>query len=149
MMSLDQRQLQQYLVHRPPFLMVDRVLEVESRKYARGYRNISVNEWFFQGHFPGYPVMPGVLIAEALAQLAAVAENYPPEGTEPDKVKPRVGYLGSFKDFTFKSMAVPGDRLDLEVWLKRHIGRAVIVEGKATIEDRLVASGTMIFVMEE
>jgi len=97
------------LPHRPPFLFVDRITELEPGKYIKGYKNISINETFFQGHFPGHPILPGVIICEAMAQVGGVLLL----GEEENKGK--LAYFAAMDDVRFKKPVVPGDRLDMEV----------------------------------
>ncbi|MDA8229085.1 MAG: 3-hydroxyacyl-ACP dehydratase FabZ [Desulfitobacterium hafniense] len=136
---LESREIQAIIPHRYPFLLIDRILEVEDGKRAIGIKNVSGNEPFFQGHFPGYPVMPGVLIIEALAQVGALAILRMP------------GYAGHIALFAgmdevkFKKQVFPGDQLRLEVEvikLKRSFG---VAQGKAWIGDELAAEGILKF----
>ncbi|MBA2238984.1 MAG: 3-hydroxyacyl-ACP dehydratase FabZ [Lysobacter sp.] len=131
------------LPHRYPFLLVDRVIELEPNKRVRAYKNVTANEHFFQGHFPGRPVMPGVLVIEALAQagglltrlsqLASAAEN----GAEAEGDK--LYYLVKVDCAKFTRMVVPGDRLDLEVTLKRTIRNMALYSGVASVDGKQVA----------
>ncbi|MEX2963424.1 3-hydroxyacyl-ACP dehydratase FabZ [Microbulbifer sp. TYP-18] len=108
---MDVREIRQYLPHRYPFLLVDRVVELEEGKYIKGYKNISVNEEVFNGHFPEVPIFPGVMIVEALAQVSGIL------GFKTLGQKPEDGYLylfGGIDDVRFKRQVVPGDRLQLE-----------------------------------
>ncbi|MEW5249722.1 3-hydroxyacyl-ACP dehydratase FabZ [Microbulbifer discodermiae] len=108
---MDVREIRQYLPHRYPFLLVDRVVELEEGKYIKGYKNISVNEEVFNGHFPEVPIFPGVMIVEALAQVSGIL------GFKTLGQKPEDGYLylfGGIDDVRFKRQVVPGDRLLLE-----------------------------------
>lgn len=105
------QQVMQYLPQRYPFLMVDRVTEIDSGKRIAGYKNLSMNEPFFQGHFPGAPIMPGVLMIEAMAQLAGILGFYTYEKS------PEAGHLYVFAgadNIRFRRQVLPGDRLDLE-----------------------------------
>lgn len=106
---LDAQQIQDIIPHRYPFLLVDRILEVEGEKRAVGIKNVTVNEEFFNGHFPGYPVMPGVLIVEALAQVFGVIML----GKEENKGK--IGLFAGIDGCRFKRQVKPGDQLRLEV----------------------------------
>lgn len=110
---LDAQQIQDIIPHRYPFLLVDRILEVEGEKRAVGIKNVTVNEEFFNGHFPGYPVMPGVLIVEALAQVFGVIML----GKEENKGK--IGLFAGIDGCRFKRQVKPGDQLRLEVEVTR------------------------------
>ena len=142
---LTWQEITKLLPHRYPFLLVDRVLELEPGKRVKAYKNVSANEPFFQGHFPGLPVMPGVLQVEALAQAAAVlASTF--EGYDPQT---HVAYLMSMDDVKFRRIVVPGDRLDLEVevvHLKRTIAK---VHGKATVDGERACEATITAAIRE
>lgn len=136
---LDSKEIQQIIPHRYPFLLVDRIIELEEGKRAVGIKNVSGNEPFFQGHFPGYPIMPGVLIMEALAQVGAVVLLKMPEYAG------HLAFYAGLDEVKFRRQVVPGDQLRLEIELtklKRGIG---IAEGKAYVGEELAAKGILKF----
>jgi 3-hydroxyacyl-[acyl-carrier-protein] dehydratase len=116
-------QIKEIIPHRYPFLLVDRILEVEDGKRAVGIKNVSANEEFFNGHFPDYPVMPGVLIVEALAQVGAVAM------LKKEENRGRLAFFAGIDNCRFKKQVKPGDQLRLEVEIVRL--RGPIGKGKA------------------
>ncbi|CEN80386.1 3-hydroxyacyl-ACP dehydratase FabZ [Paraclostridium sordellii] len=139
MLNIDQ--IKDLIPHRYPFLLVDRVLELEEGKRAVGIKNVSVNEPFFQGHFPDYPIMPGVLIIEAMAQVGAVAMM------SMDENKGKLGVFAGIDKVRFKKEVRPGDTLRMEVEmlsLRRNIGKA---NASAYVDDDLVCSGELMFAL--
>ncbi|PFL18611.1 3-hydroxyacyl-[acyl-carrier-protein] dehydratase FabZ [Bacillus cereus] len=120
---LDIQQIKEIIPHRYPFLLVDKVLEVEEGKRAIGIKNVTANEEFFNGHFPDYPVMPGVLIVEALAQVGAVAM------LKKEENRGRLAFFAGIDNCRFKRQVRPGDQLRLEVEMTRV--RGTIGKGKA------------------
>ncbi len=129
--------IREIIPHRYPFLLVDRVVEIVEPDFIRGYKNISINEALFQGHFPENPVFPGVLIMEALAQLGAILmlRQFPPEK--------RMAYFTGIDKAKFRRVVKPGDRLDLEMKLIRQRGVFAQMEGKATVEGEVAATGIL------
>lgn len=136
---LDIQQIQAAIKHRYPFLLVDRVLELEEGKRAVAIKNVTINEEFFNGHFPNYPVMPGVLIVEALAQVSAII-MLTKEGNEG-----RLGLLAGIDQCRFKKQVKPGDQLRLEVEITRLKGAIGKGRGIATVEGELVCETELIF----
>ncbi|MBL8458891.1 MAG: 3-hydroxyacyl-ACP dehydratase FabZ [Zoogloea sp.] len=127
---MDINEIRQYIPHRYPFLLVDRIVEIELGKRAMGLKNVTINEPFFPGHFPHNPVMPGVLIIEALAQAAAVLA-FKTEGTIPDK--DAMVYFASVDNVRFKRPVVPGDQLMLDVEIVRTIRNIWKFKGVARV----------------
>jgi 3-hydroxyacyl-[acyl-carrier-protein] dehydratase len=134
-LPLDVVRIQQLLPHRYPFLLVDRVTEFEANKRVLGIKNVTINEPFFQGHFPGHPVMPGVLVIEALAQTGGILTQLSHQSAATDKLF----YLVKIDNAKFSRMVVPGDRLELNVELKRTIRNMALYQGVARVDGEQVA----------
>jgi 3-hydroxyacyl-[acyl-carrier-protein] dehydratase len=134
-LPLDVVAIQHLLPHRYPFLLVDRVVEFEANKRILGIKNVTINEPFFQGHFPGHPVMPGVLVIEALAQAGGVLTQLSHKSAATDKLF----YLVKIDNAKFSRMVVPGDRLELHVELKRTIRNMALYQGIAKVDGEQVA----------
>lgn len=131
--TLDVNQIMAILPHRYPFLLIDRVVEVERKKRIVAIKNVTINEPFFQGHFPGYPIMPGVLIVEAVAQAGGALLL-----TEiPDRADKLMVFTG-IERAKFRRPVTPGDQLRIEVTVLNWRSRAVRMEGRATVDGKLV-----------
>lgn len=129
---MDITEIQNILPHRYPFLLVDRILEMKPGEKAVGIKNVTVNEPFFMGHFPGNPIMPGVLIVEAMAQVAGILAFR--SGVQGDTV-----YFMSIEKAKFRKPVVPGDRLRLEITTLQHRGNVWKFSGNTTVDEKLVA----------
>jgi 3-hydroxyacyl-[acyl-carrier-protein] dehydratase len=140
---LNTKQIQEIIPHRYPFLLVDRIIEVEEGVRAVGIKNVTMNEPHFAGHFPGYPVMPGVLIVEALAQVGAASILMKEEN------KGKIGFLAGLDGFRFRGQVTPGDVLRLEVEITRLKGSIGKGKATATVEGKVVAEGEIMFALSD
>lgn len=138
---IDIDKIQEILPHRYPFLLVDRIIEFEEGKRAVGIKNVSANEGFFSGHFPKYPVMPGVLIMECLAQVGAIILLSKKEYAG------RIPLFAGMDEVRFKRQVRPGDQLRLEVNVLKLRHGVGVAEGKAYVGDELAASGKVMFAL--
>lgn len=136
---MNVEQIMEYLPHRYPMLLVDRIIELEPMKSCIGIKNVTINEGFFQGHYPGFPIMPGVLVVEAMAQAGACMIL----GDE--RNKGFVPLIGAIDDVKFRRPVVPGDQLRSEMelmWYRNQIGR---IRGQSYVGDEPVASMELTF----
>jgi 3-hydroxyacyl-[acyl-carrier-protein] dehydratase len=140
---LDINEIKEIIPHRYPFLLVDRILEVEEGKKAVGIKNVTANEEFFNGHFPDYPVMPGVLIVEALAQVGAVAM------LKKEENRGRLAFFTGIDKCRFKRQVKPGDQLKLEVEMIRFKGAIGKGKGVATVDGEVACELEMMFALGE
>ena len=136
---LDVNKIREIIPHRYPFLLIDRITYLEPGIKAKGYKNITANEPFFQGHFPGNPIMPGVLIIEALAQLGCVAMLVKEE------YKNMIGLFAGIDNVRFKKQVVPGDKLELYVELLKLKGPIGKFRGEAKVDGQLAVEGEVLF----
>ena len=136
---LDTKQIQQIIPHRHPFLLVDYIEDYEPGEFAVGYKCVTYREDFFKGHFPQEPVMPGVLMIEALAQVGAVVMLSCPE------YKGKTAYFGGINQAKFKRKVVPGDVLMLEVEMIKKKGPIGIGKAVATVEGEVAVSAELTF----
>jgi 3-hydroxymyristoyl/3-hydroxydecanoyl-(acyl carrier protein) dehydratases len=136
---LNIEEIKRILPHREPFLMIDRVDEVEPGRIARGVKSVSANEWFFMGHFAEAKVMPGVLIIEAIAQMGGIAL------LSMDGMKGKLAFLGKIKNARFYEKVVPGDTLVLETQLDTVRDTVGMGSGRALVNGRLAASCELVF----
>lgn len=141
-LPVDIKRIQQMLPHRYPFLLIDRVLELEVGKRLKALKNVTINEPFFTGHFPGHPVMPGVLILEALAQASGALVQLSAE-TRGGASNP-LYYLVKIDKARFSKVVVPGDQLILEVEQKRMLHGMGQFVTRAFVDDKVVASAEII-----
>lgn len=139
--EMDINQIKKLIPHRYPFLLVDRVTSYEPGVRATGYKNLTANEQFFEGHFPIKPIMPGVLQVEALAQLACLAM------LSKEEFRGKIGLFTGLDGIKFRTMVVPGDRLDMEVELIKMRGPIGRCRGVAKVGDKIACEGEFGFSM--
>ena len=139
MMKYNSDEIAKILPHRYPFALVDRIVDGEDGKWAKGIKCVTVNEPFFQGHFPQYHGMPGVLIVEAMSQVGGVALLSMPEN------KGKLALFGGIKNARFRRQVTPGDVLEIECTLTKQKGPVGIGEAKATVDGQVVATAELTF----
>ena len=136
-MTLDARELLRILPHRYPFLLVDRILELEPGKRAVGLKSVTLNEWFFPGHFPGHPIMPGVLVLEMMAQVAGVMML-----TVQDR-QDRLPYLSGVEKVRFRRPVSPGDTIRAELTMLRMRGQFGWARGEASVDGQIICDAEL------
>jgi 3-hydroxyacyl-[acyl-carrier-protein] dehydratase len=144
-LPMDYQAITRILPHRYPFLLVDQVLELEPEKRIVAYKNVSANEPFFQGHFPGLPVMPGVLQIEALAQAGGILAYFGGDFN----AETQVAFLAGVDEARFRRPVVPGDRLDLHVEQVSRKRSVVKIKGQALVRGEVASEATIIAVIKD
>jgi 3-hydroxyacyl-[acyl-carrier-protein] dehydratase len=139
---MDVIEIQEIIPHRFPFLLVDRVTEVNNGENLIGYKNVSINEHVFQGHFPGHPIYPGVMILEGLAQAGGILAFKSMDMTKEEAAQ-KVVYFMSIDNAKFRSPVRPGDRLEYRVSVLKHKGAIWVLDGKAYVDDKIVAEAEL------
>lgn len=139
---MDTQEIQRILPHRYPFLLIDRIIELEPKLKATGIKNVTINEPFFHGHFPDYPIMPGVLIVEAMAQVAGILASR--SGAQGNIV-----YFMSIEKAKFRKPVIPGDQLRLEINVIQQRGNVWRFSGSAFVEDNLVSEAEFTAMVSE
>ena len=141
--ELDREAIMKILPHRDPFLFVDKIISLETGKHATGIKNVNINDYFFKGHFPGRPVMPGVLIIESMAQVGGVMMLSPEEN------RGKIAYFMSIDNAKFRKPVVPGDQLILEVQAGKIKSKTGQVHAKALVDGKIVAEADLMFALVE
>ena len=136
-MQYNSNEIAQIMPHRYPFALVDKIVDGEAGKWAKGIKCVTVNEPFFQGHFPQYHVMPGVLILEALAQVAGIAVLSLEEN------RGKLGFFGGIKNARFRRQVVPGDVLELECTIIKQKGPVAVAEAVAKVEGKVAVNAEL------
>ena len=136
---MDIKEIKEILPHRYPFLLVDKITEMEEGKRVKGYKNVTINEPFFQGHFPEYPVMPGVLVLEALAQVGAVAV------LSMEKFKGKNPLFSGADKVKWRRQVMPGDKLELECEIIKIKGPIGIGKALATVDGKKACEAEIMF----
>lgn len=138
---LNKEDIKKIIPQRDPFLMIDEVEDFIPGESAIAYKNVNIEEWYFKGHFPGNPIMPGVLIAESLAQTGAVAI------LSVDENKGKNALFGGIDKMRFKRQVIPGDRLKLEVKIIKRKGPIGVGEAIASVDGKVAAKGELTFAL--
>jgi len=137
--QLDIMEILNILPHRYPFVMVDRIVEMHLGESIRGYKNVTMNENFFQGHFPSHPVMPGVLILEGMAQVGAILAYV----TDSEAIAGKLVYFAGLDGVKFRHKVMPGDQLHYELSVSKRKARFWKMDGKAFVDGKLVAEAEL------
>jgi len=138
-LPMDVNDIMKILPHRFPFLLVDRIVELEHGKRCVGIKNVTINEPFFTGHFPGHPVMPGVLIVEAMAQVAGIMAYLASD----EETRKKVSYFMAIENAKFRKPVLPGDQLRIEITTTLNRRGIWGVDGKAFVDGRLVTEASL------
>ncbi len=139
---LDINEIQEILPHRYPLLLVDRITDMDKAKSIIGYKNISISEPAFQGHFPGHPIYPGVMILEGMAQAGGILALKSNDLTA-EELKNKVIYFMSIDKAKFRTPVKPGDKLEYRIEVKKLRGTLIVLDGKAFVDDALVAEAEL------
>ena len=140
---LDVIEIQKILPHRFPFLLVDRVVKIEPSKYIEAYKNVTIGEQIFQGHFPEHPIYPGVMIIEGMAQAGGILAFKSMDESGQKDTKDKVVYFMSIDKAKFRSPVKPGDRLVYKLSVIKHRGNIWVLDGKAYVDDKLAAEAEL------
>lgn len=137
---LNIKEIMKYIPHRYPFLLVDRVIDYEKGKWIKAIKNLTINEIFFQGHFPSEPIMPGVLMVEALAQTGGILALLSAD------IKDKLAFFMTIDNVKFRKPAVPGDQLLLNVEIIKVVRESIVkTRGEVRVEDKAIAEGEFMF----
>jgi 3-hydroxyacyl-[acyl-carrier-protein] dehydratase len=141
-MTMDVIEIQEIIPHRYPFLLVDRITEVVKNESLIGYKNVSISENVFQGHFPGHPIYPGVMILEGMAQAGGILAFQSMEMTKEEAAN-KVVYFMSIDKAKFRAPVKPGDRLEYRISVMKHKGAIWMLKGEAFVDDKMVSEAEL------
>jgi 3-hydroxyacyl-[acyl-carrier-protein] dehydratase len=136
-------EIQNILPHRYPFLLVDRITELKVGEYIEGFKNVSISEPVFQGHFPDHPIYPGVMIIEGMAQAGGILAFKSIDNISEEEIKNKVVYFMSIDNAKFRSPVTPGDKLEYRVSVIKNRGKIWVLHGEAFVENKLVAEADL------
>ena len=142
-MIIDVVEIQEILPHRFPFLLIDRVTELKVGESIEAFKNVTIGEHIFEGHFPGHPIYPGVMIVEGMAQAGGVLAFKSSSEAEKEAAKDKVVYFMSIDKAKFRSPVKPGDKLVYKLSVLKHKGTVWVLEGKSFVDDKLVAEAEL------
>ncbi|MDD2790017.1 MAG: 3-hydroxyacyl-ACP dehydratase FabZ [Sulfurimonas sp.] len=142
-MTMDVMEIQKILPHRYPFLLVDRVTDIVKNETLTGYKNVSISEQVFQGHFPGHPIYPGVMILEGMAQAGGILAFQSMDDMSEEEAANKVVYFMSIDKAKFRAPVRPGDRLEYRISVIKRKGSIWMLEGKAYVDDVLVSEAEL------
>ncbi len=140
---IDVVEIQKIIPHRFPFLLIDRVMDLESGKSINAYKNVSISENIFQGHFPGHPIYPGVMIVEGLAQAGGILAFKSLSEEDQKDTSNKVVYFMSIDKCKFRAPVTPGDRLEYKVSVIKHRGTIWVLKGEAYVDGKLVTEAEL------
>jgi len=143
--KINIREILKILPHRYPFLLVDKILECKSGESIKGIKNVTINEPFFQGHFPGQPIMPGVLILEAMAQVGGILAYLSNE----EEMKNRLFYFIGLDKVRFRKTVVPGDQIVFDLTMLKRKMKMYMMAGRATVDGKVVAEAELMAAMSD
>jgi 3-hydroxyacyl-[acyl-carrier-protein] dehydratase len=142
-MIMDVMEIQKILPHRYPFLLVDRVTDIVKNETLTAYKNVSISEQVFQGHFPGHPIYPGVMILEGMAQAGGILAFQSMDDMSEEEVANKVVYFMSIDKAKFRAPVKPGDKLEYRITVIKRKGSIWVLDGKAYVDDSLVSEAEL------
>ncbi|MBA3025752.1 MAG: 3-hydroxyacyl-ACP dehydratase FabZ [Sulfurimonas sp.] len=142
-MTMDVMEIQKILPHRYPFLLVDRVTDIVKNETLTGYKNVSISEQVFQGHFPGHPIYPGVMILEGMAQAGGILAFQSMDDMSEEEAANKVVYFMSIDKAKFRAPVKPGDKLEYRITVIKRKGSIWVLDGKAYVDDSLVSEAEL------